>query len=278
MGGAGGGAWKVAYADFVTAMMAFFLVMWITSQGKPVKEAIAQYFQDPFGVSSKEGGGGSGPGKGEEGSTLIGPLRSGQGPGRGATKGYIRSSRKQDTKDAVATKPGLFVMHDGNDSRTGTVVLFPEHSADLDADGQHQLDDLIQVLVGKANKIEIRGHASRRPLPPDSQFADPWQLSYARATSAMKYLVDHGIEPQRIRLSQSGVYEQTLRSGPDWYKENSRVEIFALNEFVDAVRGGREERTETPVDAAADASDSHASDPNSHSSADEPSHAHESRH
>ena len=53
MAGKGGGAWKVAYADFVTAMMAFFLVMWITAQNKPVKEAIAQYFNDPTGTSSK---------------------------------------------------------------------------------------------------------------------------------------------------------------------------------------------------------------------------------
>ncbi len=47
---AGGGAWKVAYADFVTAMMAFFLVMWITSQNDDVKKAIGGYFQDPWGI------------------------------------------------------------------------------------------------------------------------------------------------------------------------------------------------------------------------------------
>ncbi|MBI3468338.1 MAG: OmpA family protein [Planctomycetes bacterium] len=249
MAGHGGGAWKVAYADFVTAMMAFFLVMWIVAQGKPVKEAIAQYFQDPFGASKEGSGGGGGRGKSEEGSTLIGPLKSGQGPGRGATKGYIRSSRKQD-KEAAATKPGLFVMHDASDSRTGTVVLFGEDSAELDGDAEHQLNDLIQVLVGKANKIEIRGHASRRPLPPENPLSNPWQLCYARCVAAMKYLVDHGIEPQRIRLSQSGVYEQTVRSGPDWSKENSRVEIFALNEFVDALPGTREERAEPSTKAS----------------------------
>jgi hypothetical protein len=48
-GKGGGGAWKVAYADFVTAMMAFFLVMWITAQSKPVKTAVAEYFRDPYG-------------------------------------------------------------------------------------------------------------------------------------------------------------------------------------------------------------------------------------
>ena len=51
---AGGGAWKVAYADFVTAMMAFFLVMWITSQNDEVKKAIGGYFQDPWGTLARK--------------------------------------------------------------------------------------------------------------------------------------------------------------------------------------------------------------------------------
>jgi flagellar motor protein MotB len=51
MAGKGGGAWKVAYADFVTAMMAFFLVMWICGQDTNVKRAVAYYFQDPFNTS-----------------------------------------------------------------------------------------------------------------------------------------------------------------------------------------------------------------------------------
>ena len=50
---AGGGAWKVAYADFVTAMMAFFLVMWITSQSDDTKKAIGGYFNDPWGSASE---------------------------------------------------------------------------------------------------------------------------------------------------------------------------------------------------------------------------------
>ncbi|SFH59255.1 flagellar motor protein MotB [Planctomicrobium piriforme] len=50
MAGKGGGAWKVAYADFVTAMMAFFLVMWLVSQDQKVKESIAHYFQGPVGI------------------------------------------------------------------------------------------------------------------------------------------------------------------------------------------------------------------------------------
>jgi len=49
VGGKGGGAWKVAYADFITAMMAFFLVMWICTQDQKIKEAVAHYFMDPAG-------------------------------------------------------------------------------------------------------------------------------------------------------------------------------------------------------------------------------------
>src|SRR3972149_6966141 len=56
-GKGGGGAWKVAYADFVTAMMAFFMVMWITAQNNAVKQAIAQYFQDPMSNSLRSTGG-----------------------------------------------------------------------------------------------------------------------------------------------------------------------------------------------------------------------------
>ncbi len=49
MAGKGGGAWKVAYADFVTAMMAFFMVMWLIAQDQKAKEAVAKYFNDPTG-------------------------------------------------------------------------------------------------------------------------------------------------------------------------------------------------------------------------------------
>src|SRR3982750_996601 len=61
-----GGAWKVAYADFVTAMMAFFLVMWIVAQSKPVKEAVAGYFRDPFGTAGNTAGGGGKTSEGED--------------------------------------------------------------------------------------------------------------------------------------------------------------------------------------------------------------------
>ncbi len=57
-----GGAWKVAYADFVTAMMALFIVLWLLNTSKPVRAAIAGYFRDPAGTEGKLGTSASGPG------------------------------------------------------------------------------------------------------------------------------------------------------------------------------------------------------------------------
>src|SRR3979490_2067858 len=59
-GGHHGGAWKVAYADFVTAMMALFIVLWLLNTSKPVKEAVAGYFKDPSGTADKTGTNSSG--------------------------------------------------------------------------------------------------------------------------------------------------------------------------------------------------------------------------
>src|SRR5712672_3071454 len=62
-GGHHGGAWKVAYADFVTAMMALFIVLWLLNTSKPVREAIAGYFNDPSGTANKLGVSLQGPGE-----------------------------------------------------------------------------------------------------------------------------------------------------------------------------------------------------------------------
>jgi chemotaxis protein MotB len=99
--------------------------------------------------------------------------------------------------------------------------------------------------LGKPNKIEIRGHASKRPLPKDSEFKDAWEISYARCQATMSFLLAKGIGPDRIRLSQAGPYEpQTLDLDGDWSGQNSRVDVYMLGEFVDDFKGTREQRAQ----------------------------------
>lgn len=231
MAGKGGGAWKVAYADFVTAMMAFFMVMWLVAQSKPMKEAIASYFNDPSGKNPRQGNGKSsgilnkdtppppaprGPLKGTGHRQAVAKTTSDEGKGRGASRQVVAMN-----------------LRNNSDLVVEAVVPFDDGSADLDARARQSLDRLAEDLIGKWSKIEIRGHTSARPLPPDSKFHDDWQLSFGRSTAVMKYLTDKGLEPSRFRLSESAANEPASQgqnyglAAPD-----GRVEVFVLGETV----------------------------------------------
>jgi chemotaxis protein MotB len=257
MAGKGGGAWKVAYADFVTAMMAFFLVMWITAQSKPVKEAIAQYFTDPTGTSSTPSSKQSANSRDRgRAPPVIGPHKGGLGKGKGAPKPVADSTASPDPKGAVASKPNLVVLHDGNQQHVGTVLQFAEHSGRLDDVALHRLSELAPLLLGKPNKIEIRGHASKRPLPKESGFGDAWEISYARCQETMKFLLSKGIAADRIRLSQAGPYEpQSNELEGDWVGQNSRVEVYMLGEFVEDFKGNRGKRSKSKDTSAGESED-----------------------
>jgi chemotaxis protein MotB len=238
MAGKGGGAWKVAYADFVTAMMAFFLVMWIVAQNKPVKEAVAKYFNDPFGVSSKSAGTGpnipvsKGPGTPGGGGVQKG-LRN---PGPRFTPPSTSLALHDSGKGEGARKPGLVVVHDGDKPSVGTYVQFAEHSAELDEPSRRRLDEVVPLMMGKPYKVEIRGHSSRRPPAADGTYQDVWQLSFARCAAVLAYLESQGILPERFRLSQAGPYEPGLpREEQDWRLHGSRVEVFMLDEIVESL-------------------------------------------
>jgi chemotaxis protein MotB len=271
MAGKGGGAWKVAYADFVTAMMAFFLVMWITAQSKSVKEAVANYFENPPNpfastepTTSKTPGkspvGGATPGvsttskASASGSTSAGTSAAGGGPrarGPGSSETGPKRSGGEGTRGTGPHKAALTVLHDGDLAMQGALVTFGKDSAELTETGKERLDRLIPLLLGKRNKIELRGHATGRPLPPDSPYKNPWELSYARSLAVMKYLEEHKIEADRLRLSQAGMFEpKTLAADDRAITENARVEIYVLTEMAEDLVGSRKERDarfKTPV-------------------------------
>src|SRR5690606_28586887 len=80
----------------------------------------------------------------------------------------------------------------------------------------------------------IRAHSTRRPLPAGSPYKDHWQLCYERSLSTMRFLREHGIEPDRIRLSQAAAYEPlTTRLEANWQDENNCAEIFVLMSVAD---------------------------------------------
>lgn len=234
-----GGAWKVAYADFVTAMMAFFLVMWIVAQNKPVKQAVAHYFSDPSGSGTKPGGSSMMRHNGGK------DARGGQGPIRGAKgTGSLETEIKLpgglDRRPSPGRRPVMATHRDGKESAVGVLLLFGETAAELDKRSREKIDEVVPLMLGKPNKVEVRGHSSRKPLPKGTPFADGWQLSYARCTATMKYLEQHGIEPERLRLSQAGASEPPMvrTTDAELAAQDACVEIYMLDELVAALVEG----------------------------------------
>lgn len=220
MAGKGGGAWKVAYADFTTAMMAFFMVLWITTQSTEVKEAVAQHFTNPFGTF-------------KTGGALRPPLPKPNYQEDLSVHPNIEPDPSVDRHARRSTKPYLLRLNNGDRTIVGTVVLFAERSEELDEAAKKELLGLIPALAGKPHKIEIRGHASRRPPPPGSPFRDAWGLCYARCVKTMEFLRQQGIKQERMRLSQAGAYEPlVLPRDPRPLDLESRVEVFMLSELA----------------------------------------------
>jgi chemotaxis protein MotB len=126
----------------------------------------------------------------------------------------------------------------------GTVLLFADDSKDLSDKAKEQLNRILPVMMGKRQKIELRGHA-RQHLAVAGGEQDVWQLSYARCLATMKYLVEAGIEVDRIRLSQAGPNEpHTIREGSENRTQNSCVDIMVLPELAEDYFGSREERAD----------------------------------
>lgn len=115
----------------------------------------------------------------------------------------------------------------------GGTIVFAEGSAEVTGDQRDALRHLGEQLQGKLQKIEIRGHTTRRPLPAGSPFADHWQLAYARSHEVMRVLTELGIDPQRLRLSVAAGNEPAyLGDDARELRANGRVDLFLLNEFT----------------------------------------------
>jgi chemotaxis protein MotB len=231
MAAKGGGAWKVAYADFVTAMMAFFLVMWITAQSKPVKQAVAEYFEDPLGTND---GARSTSIRGPEDATTVGAYESGMGPGRSLAMANLKSSAAPNPRGVSAMKPPRIIISRQNDPTrsTGTVIVFGESSDTLEDAARDRLKLLVPLLLGKPNLIEIRGKVADPTPSAPGEPSENWRLSYSRCVAVMQFLIEEGLPPHRFRLSQAGASGPLLAaSNEDDRSSLSSVEVFAISEY-----------------------------------------------
>src|SRR5690606_32705486 len=95
----------------------------------------------------------------------------------------------------------------GRSATSGGIIYFDEDSAELTEANKQELALIAASLAGKAQKIEIRGHTSRRPVDENAGVRDHWDLAFTRCYNTMQQLVSLGIEPERIRLGSAAAYE-----------------------------------------------------------------------
>jgi chemotaxis protein MotB len=196
-GGHHGGAWKVAYADFVTAMMAFFIVLWIVGQSNAVKQSISMYFKDPGVFENGRGGG-----------ILDGS--SGSAPSPTSNAAIEMEKLKVEAKkigDAIASTPEFDKFKDKIQitvTKEGLRIELVENSTDLFFDvGSAQIKPetvkllkLVALEIGRLkNNVMIEGYTDSRPY---------------RANTARRILEENGVRQDQV-LQVRGFADRNLK-------------------------------------------------------------------
>jgi chemotaxis protein MotB len=198
-----GGAWKVAYADFVTAMMSLFIVLWLMNTSDHVRKAVAGYFNDPLGRSA-----------------LTGTDRSGSDDNLPVTTKNIDQLKKR-LEEAIRQVPDLkafsnqieiTVTPEGLrieliESKNGT--FFDTGSTEPNQHGRELLTVLAHELGGVPNHLSIEGHTDSLPYADDASYGN-WELSADRANSARRLMQQVGLRHDQVSQVR-GYADQRLR-------------------------------------------------------------------
>jgi chemotaxis protein MotB len=222
-GGHHGGAWKVAYADFVTAMMSLFIVLWLLNSSKKVQEAVGGYFKDPTGTAAK-----------------IGSNMAGAGDNFILTKDNMPKLKNQlelkirEMKDFEKLKSHveITVTNEGlrielMESASGT--FFNSGSPKLNADGSELLITLAQELGKLPNKISIEGHTDSKPYATSGNYSN-WELSTDRANAARRLMQANGVGVSQV-VQVRGFSDQRLRK-PDNPLDPSNRRISLIVQYI----------------------------------------------
>ena len=255
-----GGAWKIAYADFVTAMMAFFLLMWLlgsTTDGD--KKGIADYFQSPLRVSMA-GGSGSGDsshlikGGGQDLTRTTGQVKRGDIEAKRDTvnlqalkQEQVRAeiARLEDLKRKVEnkiaensrlapmgsqirldmTRDGLRIQITDEQNRP----MFASGSAVVQPYMRELLREIGQVLTQVPNRLTLEGHTDAAPFSAGERGYSNWELSADRANASRRELVAGGLPDDRVLRVQGLASSMLFNSAEPMSASNRRISVIVMN-------------------------------------------------
>ena len=256
-----GGAWKIAYADFVTAMMAFFLLMWLlgsTSEGD--KKGIADYFQSPLKVALLNGGSGSGDsssvlkGGGQDLTRSGGQVKRGdvQAPRSTINLQALRyeqraaeAAKLQELSEQVqselknSAKLAQFASQIKLDmTRDGLrIQIVDELSRPMFASGsavvkpymRELLRAIGSVLIEVPNRLTLEGHTDAQPFSAGDAGYSNWELSADRANASRRELVAGGLTDERVLRVQGLASSQPYNRKEPADPQNRRISIIVMN-------------------------------------------------
>jgi chemotaxis protein MotB len=230
-GGHHGGAWKVAYADFVTAMMALFIVLWLMNSSKQIQVAVGGYFKDPTGTAKKVGTNQSGSG---ENFHLT---RQNMAELKEQLQKSIRSindlEKLRKNIEMTVTAEGLRIELLESDKGT----FFDSGSAKLNESGQEMVVLLAKELGQVPNHVSIEGHTDAKPYTGKASYSN-WELSADRANAARRLMQQSGLRADQVAQVR-GFADQRLRTPKDPLEASNRrisiiVQYLSKEEGTDA--------------------------------------------
>ena len=246
-GGHHGGAWKVAYADFVTAMMSLFIVLWLMNTSKPIKEAVAGYFKDPSGTTKLLGGNGKGPNQtpGEASKETLTVTKDNMAKLKEDLQTAIHKiedlNKLKDQIEMTVTSEGLRIEL----LETAEGTFFASGSPEPNESGKEALIALAKQLGGVPNKISIEGHTDSKPLDRNGGEYSNWELSVDRANNVRRLMHDNGLRPDQV-TEVRGYADQKLRK-PEAPLDASNRRISVIVQYLNVPPA---EVAKTPPNAA----------------------------
>ncbi len=203
-GGHHGGAWKVAYADFVTAMMALFIVLWLMNTSKPIQQAISGYFKDPAGTGKFTG--------------IIKPVTQPMTKDDlGKVKAELEKAIQQVANfDKLKNHIELTVTSEGLriellESKSGT--FFESGQSEPNGNGRELLITIAEELGKIPNKVNVEGHTDSQPFGGKVNYTN-WELSADRANASRRIMQQHGLRADQVAQVR-GFADQQPRNAKD---------------------------------------------------------------
>ncbi|NLW81966.1 MAG: OmpA family protein [Desulfovibrionales bacterium] len=241
-GGHGGGSWKIAYADFVTAMMAFFLLMWlINTVPQETKENLSIYFKE-FSVfdgppqSLKSGPASTNAVDADQPRPLLMEGSPGLFTEGKSQEEILREAMAKMIEERLKAYKDQLII-DTFESGVRIQMLYGEGhpffdsgSSQLTSDARNVLKTIAQTVADLPNLIAVEGHTDSIPLGgPNARYTN-WELSTDRASSARLILEEYGLDPKRIvRVAGYAATQPLVRDNPEDPK-NRRVSILLFND------------------------------------------------